>query len=71
MNSSVYVTSYGDGRFKVVIVAVILISMQLLMVGGRFTSRRLRKTIFGVDDYVLLLATALTIGLCAIAIACK
>ena len=71
MDSFVYVTSYGHGGFKVVIVTVLLIVLQFLVVGGRFTSRRLQEVSLGTDDYVLLLATALTFGLCALAIACK
>lgn len=71
MDSFVYVASYGHGGFKVVVVTVLLIVLQCLVVGGRFTSRRLRKVSLGTDDYVLLLATALTFGLCALAIACK
>lgn len=71
MGSSVNVASYDHGGFKVVVLAVLLIVMQLLMVGGRLTSRKLRKTGFGADDYVLLLATVFTLGLCALAIACK
>lgn len=69
MGSSVNVASYDHGGFKVVVLAVLLIVMQLLMVGGRLTSRKLRKTGFGADDYVLLLATVFTLGLCALAIA--
>lgn len=65
------VNSYGQGGLKVVIVTVLLIVTQFLVVGGRLTSRRLRKVGFGADDYVLLLATAFSLGLCAIAIACK
>ena len=65
------VNSYGHGGLKVVIVIVLLIVMQFLVVGGRLTSRRLRKVSFGADDYVLLLATAFSLGLCVVAIACK
>ena len=65
------VTSYGQGGIKVIIVTVLLIVMQFLVVGGRLTSRRLRKVTFGADDYVLLLATAFSLGLCVIAIACE
>ena len=65
------ITSYGHGAFKVIIVAALLILMQCLMVGGRFLSRKLRKAPLAADDYVLLAATVLTIGLCALAIACK
>ena len=71
MDSFVYVASYGHGGFKVVVVTLLLIVLQFLVVGGRFTSRRLREVSLGIDDYVLLLATALTFGLCALAIACK
>ncbi|CAD6590074.1 MAG: hypothetical protein ASARMPRED_004547 [Alectoria sarmentosa] len=69
MDSFVYVASYGHGGFKVVVVTLLLIVLQFLVVGGRFTSRRLREVSLGIDDYVLLLATALTFGLCALAIA--
>lgn len=65
------VNSYGQGGLKVVIVTVLLIVMQFLVVGGRLTSRRLRKVSFGADDYVLLLATAFSLELCVVAIACK
>ena len=65
------INSYAHGGFKVIIVAVLLIVMLFLMVGGRLTSRKLQKVEFGADDYVLLLATVLTFGLCALAIACK
>lgn len=71
MGSFVNVSSYDHGGFKVVIVAVLLIVMQFLMVGGRLTSRRLRKVGFGADDYMLLLATAFSFALCALAVACK
>lgn len=64
-------TSYGQGAFKVFVVAALLIFMQSLMVGGRFISRKLRKVPLAADDYVLLTATVLTIGLCALALACK
>lgn len=65
------ITSYRQGAFKVIIVAALLIFMQSLTVGGRFISRKLRKAPLAADDYVLLTATVLTIGLCALAIACK
>ena len=71
MDSFVNVSSYDHGGFKVVIVAVLLIVMQILMVGGRLISRRLREVSFGADDYMLLLAMAFSFGLCALAIACK
>ena len=64
-------TSYGHGAFKVIIVAGLLVVMQILMVGGRFVSRKLRKVPVGADDYVLLTATVLTCGLCALALACE
>ena len=65
------ITSYGDSAYKVIIVAALLIFMQICMVGARFVSRKLRKTAFAADDYVLLIAGILTIGLCALALACK
>ena len=71
MSSFVDITSYGDGAYKVLIVAALLIVMQILMVGGRFLSRKMRKVTLGADDYVLLAATVVTIGLCALALACK
>ena len=71
MASYVDITSYGQGAFKVIIVAALLILMQILMVGGRFVSRKLRKVPLAADDYVLLVAAALTIGLCGLALACK
>ena len=64
-------TSYGHGAFKVIIVAAVLILMQTLMVGGRFASRKLRKVSLAADDYVLLTAAIFSIGLCALALACK
>ena len=71
MKSYVSVTDYGDGGWKVVVVAGILISMQALMITGRYVSRRMRKVSLAIDDYTLLLAVVLTVGLCALAIACK
>ena len=65
------ITSYGQGAFKVIVVAALLIFMQSLMLGGRFISRKLRKVPLAADDYVLLIATVLTIGLCSLALACK
>ena len=63
--------NFEDGSYKTVMVAGILIIMQFLMVSGRFVSRRLNKAGQAADDYVLLLATPLTVGLCSIAIACR
>lgn len=71
MDSFVDISSYGQGAYKVIIVAALLIVMQLLMVGGRFISRKLRKVPIAADDYVLLTAATLTLGLCALALACK
>ena len=71
MNSYLDITSYGHGAFKVIVVAVLLIFMQILMVGGRFISRKLKRVPLAADDYVLLTATIPTIGLCALALACK
>ena len=71
MASFVDITSYGHGAFKVIVVAAVLILMQILMVGGRFLSRKLRKVSLAADDYVLLTATIFTVGLCALALACK
>lgn len=71
MGSFVDVTDYSHGGWKVVIVAVLLIIMQILMVTGRFLCRKLNKVAVAADDYVLLLATVLTSGLCGLAIACK
>ena len=65
------VTAFSDGGYKVVIVAGVLIVMMFLMVFGRLISRRLNQAGMGADDYVLLIATVLSMGLCAIAIACK
>ena len=65
------VTDFNHGGYKVVIVAGVLILMLLLMVTGRLVSRRLKRAGVAVDDYVLLVATILSIGLCAIAIACE
>ena len=71
MASFVDISSYDDGAYKVIIVAALLIIMHILMVGARFVSRRLRKATLAADDYVLLIAAILTIGLCALALACK
>ncbi|KAL9020813.1 MAG: hypothetical protein Q9185_001997 [Variospora sp. 1 TL-2023] len=49
---------YGNGGFKVVVVASVLIFMQFIMVFGRYLSRRLRKVLLEADDYVLSLATS-------------
>lgn len=65
------VTAFSHGGYKVVIVAGVLIVMLFLMVFGRLISRRLTQAGMGADDYVLLIATVLSMGLCAIAIACK
>lgn len=48
---------YEDGGYKVAIVSAVLILMQLLMVCGRYYSRRLQKLLLQADDYVLSLAT--------------
>lgn len=69
--SFVDVTDFSHGGYKVVIVAGVLILMLLLMVTGRLVSRRLKRAGVAVDDYFLLVATTLSIGLCAIAIACE
>ena len=71
MASFADIVSYGDGAYKVIIVAALLIVMQILMVGARFASRKMRKAALAADDFVLLTAAALTIGLCALALACK
>jgi hypothetical protein len=65
------VTQFSHGGYKVIIVAGVLILMLLLMVTGRLVSRRLKRAKVAADDYVLLIATILSIGLCAIAIACE
>lgn len=64
-------TSYGHGAFKVIIVAALLIVMQILMVGGRIVSRNMQKVSLAMDDYMLLIATIFTLGLCALALACE
>ena len=71
MGSSINFADYGHGGWKVVVVAVLLIVMQFLMVTGRYISRRIRKASLASDDYVLFLATVFTLGLCALALACK
>lgn len=48
---------YGNGGYKVVVVASVLFLMQFLMVFGRCYSRRLQHVKFEADDYVLVLAT--------------
>lgn len=50
-------TRYGEGGYKAVVVASVLILLQFLMVSGRYYSRRMQKVMLGADDYVLLLAT--------------
>ena len=70
-NTFVNVADYRDGGYKIVIVASILIAMQLLMLASRLVSRRLNQVELATDDYVLILATALTVGLCAVATTCK
>ena len=65
------VTPFEDGGYKVVIVAGVLILMQFLMLFGRLISRRLNHAGVAADDYVLLIAAILSMGLCAIAIACE
>ncbi|KAL9132944.1 MAG: hypothetical protein Q9175_005882, partial [Cornicularia normoerica] len=69
MSPFVDITSYGHGAFKVIVVAALLIVMQVLMVGGRFLSRKMQKVPLAADDYVLLTATILTSGLYALALA--
>lgn len=71
MDSFVNVPDYGHGGWKVIVVAVLLIVMQLIMLCGRFASRRLQKVSLGADDYILTLSTIFTVGLCALAIACE
>lgn len=71
MTSFVDFVSYGHGAFKVIIVVAVLIILQLLVVGGRFLSRKMRKVSLAADDYVLLTATIFTVGLCALVVACK
>ena len=65
------VTGFSDGGYKVVIVAGVLTLMLSLMIFGRLVSRRLTQAGMGPDDYVLIIATILSLGLCGIAIACK
>lgn len=48
---------FGNGGYKVVIVALLLVVMQTLMVTGRLVSRRLQKVMLGADDYALVSAT--------------
>ena len=64
-------TDYHEGGWKVVVVAAILIVMQTLMVTGRFFSRKMQKIGLAADDYVLLMSTIFTAGLCALAVACE
>lgn len=71
MGNFINVSDYGHGGWKVVVVAAILILMQILMVTGRFVSRKMQKVSLAADDFILLLSSFLTIGLCALAIACK
>lgn len=51
------ITSYGDGGWKVTLVAAILIIMQVLAVSGRIISRSMKKARLAVDDYVLIFGT--------------
>ena len=51
------ITSYGDGGWKVTLVAAILIFMQLLAISGRIISRSMKKASLAVDDYFLILGT--------------
>jgi len=48
---------FGNGGYKVVVVALLLVVMQTLMVTGRLVSRRLQKVVLGADDYALVSAT--------------
>ncbi len=70
MSFTFHFTDYGHGGWKVVVVAGLLIVMQSLMLAGRYISRRLKETSLAADDYVLVLATVFTVGLCGLAIAC-
>lgn len=78
-------SDYGDGGYKVVVVASVLVLVQFLMLFGRCYSRRLQHVMLEADDHVLILATVhlsaflssitnsrqiFTFALCAIAIAC-
>ena len=71
MSTSVSAADYGLGGWKVIIVAVLLIVMQLIMVAGRFVSRSLQKASLALDDYVLAVSAVVTVALCALAVACK
>ena len=51
------ITSYGDGGWKVALVAAVLIFMQVLAVSGRIISRSMKKSRLALDDYVLILGT--------------
>lgn len=51
------VAGFGNGGYRVVVVALLLVVMQILMVTGRLVSRRLQKVVLGADDYVLVSAT--------------
>ena len=55
--NKIEVGSYGQGGYKVVIIAGVLILMQTLMVCGRLLSRKIQKVWFGIDDYFLISAT--------------
>lgn len=48
---------FGNDGYRVVVVALLLVVMQILMVTGRLVSRRLQKVVLGADDYVLVPAT--------------
>ncbi|KAL8947193.1 MAG: hypothetical protein Q9222_006501 [Ikaeria aurantiellina] len=60
---------YGQDGYKTVIVASVLILMQFILVSARVCSRRLQKVSIAIDDYILFVATLLTLALCAIGVA--
>ena len=71
MSSSAITADYGSGGWKVAVVAILLIVMQLIMLAGRLVSRKLQKASLAIDDFVLGLSTLFTVALCALAVACE
>lgn len=57
MASVINIMDYGHDGYRVVLVAILMIVMQILMLTGRLVSRRLQKVMLGADDYVLVSAT--------------
>ena len=61
-----YIAEYSGGQL--VAVAIAFIPILLSFVSLRFYSRRLSKTTYGLDDYLVLVSLIVQIGASAVAI---